>query len=158
MAFSAISVWAGLGIVLMMLELLLPGLVVVFVGLGAVSVAGMLHLGWIESLPAQFSAWFATTLLYTFTLRVAIVRLYPGDQIQQDIDEDTALIGLEATVTETIAPGAAGRVAYGDTTWRAELVDAEADPIYAGARVQIASRDNITLRVQALPEARVTDS
>ena len=48
MSNLAFSLWLGSGIFLMAIEFLVPGLVMVFVGLGALTVALGMDLGYIE--------------------------------------------------------------------------------------------------------------
>ena len=136
------SNWLWFGAILMVAELLLPGLVVVFVGLGAVTVAGLLHLGFIESLAAQFSTWFISSMVYTLTLRTLIVRFLPTETNKQEIDEDVHMLGESATVVEAISTDSPGRISHGDTTWPAQTNDEQ--PIPSGATVQITARENIT--------------
>jgi len=134
--------WIWFGVILMLAEFVLPGLVVVFVGLGAVTVAVLLYFGFIESLAAQFSIWFITSMVYTLSLRVLVVHFLPTDTSKKEIDEDVDMLGQTVTVAEPIGPGSPGRISHGDTTWPARA--AEDESFAAGDSVIITARENIT--------------
>lgn len=138
--------WVGLGSLLIFAEFLLPGLVAVFVGLGALTVAVLMHFGFVDSISSQILVWFAASTVYTFTLRVLVVRLSPGDTKVQSVDEDKDLEGQIVTVTQTISKNAHGRIAHSDSTWQARTRNGET--LEAGAQARIIGRDNITLIVE----------
>ena len=91
-------IFAGL---LVFAEFVLPGLVSVFVGLGAATVGLLLYLGEIESLPAQFIWFFGSSILYIFTLRLLVMRFYPSDTDIQSMDEDAAVPMTEDAEDQT---------------------------------------------------------
>ena len=146
---SSMLIWFYSGAVLMLLEFLLPGLVVVFVGLGAMTVALGLYYGWLSNPTEQLLVFFGSTLVYVFTLRIAIIRMYPSDTTKLDIDEDHATIGTVATVVEAINEYS-GRIMVGDSTWQAR----SAPGVYfsPGQQVEICGRDNITYSVKPVTE------
>mgnify|MGYP000512614670 CR=1 FL=1 len=65
-----ISYWTIFGIVCIALEFLLPGFVLSFLGLGAFTVSLLVHFGYISDIPMQFSAFFISSIIYLFTLRI----------------------------------------------------------------------------------------
>ncbi|MFP6665056.1 MAG: NfeD family protein [Deltaproteobacteria bacterium] len=149
------SFWLWFGLVLALAEFVVPGLVVVFVGMGAMTVALFLSLGWIEHLPAQFTTWFIASMLYTVFLRMAVLHFFPMDTIRQEIDDIKQDIGTRARVTEKISGSAAGRIQHRESTWPAILPDSqEALP---GEEVRITGRDNLTWKVE-LPNTKETES
>lgn len=139
---SMLYFWLSFGAALVFAELLLPGLVSVFVGLGALTVAGLLHFGYIEHLSAQLTTWFVSSTVYIFSLRLLIMRFYPSDRSTQNIDEDEAMMGQVVPVVETISGAGAGRIRFGDSTWKA--ICKEGETFKAGERVQIVGRENIS--------------
>ena len=155
MGLTAFWIWMILGCVLVVAELALPGLVVVFVGLGAITVATLVEFGVVQTVPAQLTAWFGISIVYTLSLRFLVLRFYPTDTQHQDIDEDRLAIGRIVRVTETISADQPGRIAHEDTTWTA--VSASGDRIRAGARARIVARDNITWTVEAVYEEEAED-
>jgi membrane protein implicated in regulation of membrane protease activity len=134
--------WWIFGISLVVLEFVLPGLVSVFIGLGAITVAGLLHFRFIDQFLEQFVVFVAASLIYIFSLRLLVMRWYPTDTERKNIEEDEDLIGLLATVVEEIPAGGVGRVAHSDTTWKATSRDGTA--VALGKDVEIVGRDNIT--------------
>ena len=139
---SMLEYWLLFGAVLVFGELVLPGLISVFVGLGAFSVAALLHLHWIESVPAQLAAWFVSSTIYIFTIRMLVVRFYPSDSEKQNIDEDQAMMGQMVDVVESISSTRPGRVSFGESTWAAKLNGKE--EIGVGEKAVIVGRDNIS--------------
>ena len=152
MSESMLNFWLYFGIFLVISEFLLPGLVSVFVGLGALTVAALLHYGYIHGLPAQLITWFVSSTIYIFSLRLLVIRFYPSDREIQEIDEDKMMIGQIATVTKEISQDASGSIAYADSTWVA-VCD---QPIALGEKVQIVSRDNITITVKPVTNKEST--
>ena len=139
------SMWLWLGIILAFAEFIVPGLVVIFVGLGALTVALLISVGLIESLPAQFATWFATSIVYTLFLRMLVLRFYPTDTVKQNIDDITQDIGRRVRVIEKISGTTPGRIEHRESTWMAILPKGEeASP---GEEVTITCRDQLTWTV-----------
>jgi membrane protein implicated in regulation of membrane protease activity len=138
--------WFWLGIVLAVSELVLPGLVVVFVGLAALTVALLMYTGVIVSLPAQLIAWFGLSIIYTLTLRMLVLHFYPTDTVKQQINDDVDDVGRRVSVLEAISGNSPGRIVFGESTWAAVLpLDEEAIP---GQEVVITGRDGLTFSVR----------
>ncbi len=136
------SFWWIFGISLVALEFVLPGLVSVFVGLGALTVAGMMHFRVVNQLPEQFIVFIASSSLYIFSLRLLVMRWYPSDTERKNIEADDDLIGSLMTVVEEIPAGGVGRVTHADTTWKA--MSREGRAVAVGEDVEIVGRENIT--------------
>jgi membrane protein implicated in regulation of membrane protease activity len=145
---SAFSIWLGLGAVFVLAEFLLPGLVSVFMGLGALTVALALHMGWIDNVPYQLITFFVSSLVYVFTIRVWVVRFFPQDTTYQNIDEDKGSLGSVVEVVETIPMKGEGRISHRETTWAA--CSNHAREITAGTKVEIVRRENITYWVEPI--------
>jgi membrane protein implicated in regulation of membrane protease activity len=139
---SALYFWLVFGVVLVVAEVLLPGLVSVFVGLGALTVAGLLHFNYIDSVVSQLLTWFVSSTVYIFSLRLLVMRYYPTDTEKQNIDEDQAMIGQVAEVVEDILKEENGRIRLGEGTWKADSEDGQV--IKAGGKVEVIGRKNIT--------------
>ena len=141
-----LSLWFWFGIILMFAEFILPGLVVVFVGLGAMTVALLLQMGIIESIPAQFTVWFMSSIFYTLTLRMVVLHFYPMDTTRQNIDGIKEDIGRTAQVIEPIKGDQAGRIAHRESTWSAIMEDNQTAEV--GDEVVLVQRTNITWLVK----------
>lgn len=145
---SMLQFWLLFGAILVFGEFVLPGLVSVFVGLGALSVAALLYLNLIESLPSQLATWFLSSTIYIFTIRILVVRLYPSDTEKQNIDEDQAMLGQAVDVIESISSARPGRIRFGESTWAAVL-KGEGE-IKASEKAVIVGRDNISWIVKKI--------
>jgi len=144
----AFSVWLGSGIFLMAIEFLVPGLVLVFVGLGALTVALGMHLGYIDEIVQQFITFFISSIIYLLTLRFLVFRFVPSVTRKENIDEDEEVIGSIVELVEDINSGEFGRVKHSGSSWQAR---AEGDQtILKGEQVKIIGRDNITWIVQKI--------
>ncbi len=140
--------WSIFGILCVVAELLVPGLVVIFIGLASFTVALGIHFSYLENLFLQFVAFAFSSLFYLFTLRLLLLRFIPSDTIKEDIDEDRLLIGQIVEVTETIFPQQAGRIWHSESTWPAR--SSLNETILKGEKAKIIGRDNITFLVQKI--------
>ena len=138
--------WLLGGIILIASELFLPGLVAVFLGLGAMLVALLRWLGLVDSLAYSFTAWFVSSLALLLVLRSTLQRFVPSETSFTRLEEDTDQFGAVAEVIEAVSPGHTdGRISFQGTTWPATSDTAE---IPAGAKVTILYRENLGWRVQ----------
>lgn len=113
--------WLIIGVILFVLELVLPGFILFFFAVGALVTAFVAYL-----LPIgaawQLALFMACSLLSLFLLRDVIQRRFfkekPG---LQDVDADQVLIpeGERGVVSVTIAPPGEGRVKCAGSSWRA---------------------------------------
>jgi len=144
----AFSIWLGSGIFLMAIEFLVPGLVMVFVGLGALTVALGMQLGYIDEIPQQFTTFFISSIIYLLTLRFLVLRFVPSVTRKENIDEDEEVMGSIVELVADINSGEFGRVEHSGSSWQAR---AEGDQtILKGEQVKIIGRDNITWIVQKI--------
>ena len=143
------NLWLGFGIFCVLSELLLPGLVMVFVGLGSLTVVLTMHLGYIHTIPEQFTTFFISSIFYLVTLRFLVLRLVPINEIKTDIDEDRAALGSIVTIIDDITPESLGRIEYSESTWQAKADDSKIT-ILSGDKAKVVGRENITWIVQKL--------
>ena len=144
----AFSLWLGSGIFLMAIEFLVPGLVMVFVGLGSLTVVFGMHFGYIDGILQQFITFFISSIIYLLTLRFLVLRFVPSVTRKENIDEDEEVIGSIVVLVADINSGEFGRVEHSGSTWQAR---AEGDQtILKGEQVKIIGRDNITWIVQKI--------
>ncbi|MBN1524691.1 MAG: NfeD family protein [Spirochaetales bacterium] len=136
--------WILAGIILSGLELLTPGFVVIFFGIGAV-LTGLLSLvipGMAENFIAQAIVWIISSFSSLFIFRRFFKRTFQGKEIA-DTGEDE-FVGHEARVTENISQKRPGRVQFQGTSWKAITYDHSCKP---GDTVEIMKKDNLTLIV-----------
>ena len=145
---SMLYFWLTFGAILVFAEIILPGLVSVFVGLGALTVAGLLHFQVIDSILVQLTTWFISSTIYIFSLRLLVMKYYPSDRKKHDINEDYAVIGTQARVVEKITGSENGRIEFGESTWIA--IGEEDQEIPVGDTVEIVGRNNISWVVKTI--------
>ena len=144
----AFSLWLGSGIFLMAIEFLVPGLVLVFVGLGSLTVVFGMHFGYIDGILQQFITFFISSIIYLLTLRFLVLRFVPTVTRKENIDEDEEVMGSIVEIVADINSGEFGRVEHSGSSWQAR---AEGDQtILKGEQVKIIGRDNITWIVQKI--------
>ena len=144
----AFSLWLGSGIFLMAIEFLVPGLVLVFVGLGSLTVVFGMHFGYIDGILQQFITFFISSIIYLLTLRFLVLRFFPSVTRKENIDEDEEVMGSIVELVADINSGEFGRVEHSGSSWQAR---AEGDQtILKGEQVKIIGRDNITWIVQKI--------
>ena len=144
----AFSLWLGSGIFLMAIEFLVPGLVMVFVGLGSLTVVFGMHFGYMDGILQQFTTFFISSIIYLLTLRFLVLRFVPSVTRKENIDEDEEVMGSIVEIVADITSGEFGRVEHSESSWQAR---AEGDQtILKGEQVKIIGRDNITWIVQKI--------
>lgn len=142
------KIWLGLGIFFLIGEFILPGLVVMFLGMGCLTVVLAMHLNYINGMTEQLITFFISSTIYLLTLRFLIIRLVPTDTSKANVDEDLEVVGLVVVVTAKIPAGGIGRINHSDSTWKAKS-NSEID-IEESTKVKIIGRDNITWIVESV--------
>lgn len=139
-------IWIVAGAILMILEVVVPGGIVVFLGLAAILVGAAVKFGWIEALSHSLIAWFALSIAALFFLRAFFLKYFEGDSSVQDVSEEADYLNSLVEVTEEVLPHREGRVAFRGTTWGAR--SEEALPV--GAQAMITGRDGNIWIIKAL--------
>ncbi|SOC84635.1 hypothetical protein SAMN05421890_3122 [Ensifer adhaerens] len=138
--------WWVLGVILLILEIVVPGVFLFWIGLAGVATGLLSLMLWGSAI------WAWQVQVVTFVV-LAFVAVLIGRTVlkrgETDSDEPhlnqraESLVGRVVTVTEAIENGR-GRVKVGDTTWSVSGPDAP-----AGAKVRIVSASGNELRVEA---------
>jgi membrane protein implicated in regulation of membrane protease activity len=140
--------WVILGFILLILEIAIPGVFFLWIGIAAILV------GVIALLPGAIGFAWQWQVIVFLVLAVASVfvgrRLMAGGSAETDEPllnrRAEQLVGQIVTLNEAIINGH-GRVRLGDTSWRVTGPD-----LPAGTRVRIASAvEGTTLAVEELP-------
>lgn len=134
--------WIVAGLILLGLELLLPGGFLLWMGISGI-VTGLMVLFQDISWPLQWLLFGVLSLLsITVWLRWSRSRETPSDRplLNQRADQ---LVGQEAVLEQPIQQGF-GRIVLGDTVWRVSGAD-----LPVGQRVRIVGHDGAVLRVEA---------
>lgn len=136
-------IWLIGGSLLVLLEFFIPGLVVIFLGGGALATSGLLYLGYIRDPWLAVTCFTLSSVLMLVTLRKMVLRFYPSDTEKVETDEEVLIVGKRAETISTLTEhDYSGRVKYSGTTWPAR---SEAGEIAAGCTVEITGQDNINL-------------
>ncbi|MBV6404931.1 MAG: NfeD family protein [Flavobacteriales bacterium] len=135
--------WAGMGLLLLIAEIFVPGFFLLCLGIGCAggSIAAALGAG-----PSmQLLAFSAVSLVAFFTIRPLLMKkLWTGETVRTNVD---ALIGRRARVTQDFEPALRlGRVAIDGDDWRAECTTDRA--LRTGDLVDIVRVESNTLVVK----------
>ena len=136
--------WMALGFVLLILEILLPGVFLLWIGLAALIVGALSLMLW----DAGFWVWQTQVIVFlVLSLACAFagkkIAKGRGDQSDQPLlnRRGEQLVGRLATLTEPIIDGR-GRVKIGDTMWRVSGPD-----LPAGTKVRVKSAADLDLEL-----------
>jgi len=140
-------IWFLVGLALLIMEFILPGLIIAFFGVGAWIVALVCLITDI-GLNTQLIIFIISSVLSLLCLRKWLKGIFLGhsgskQNLKENLDE---FVGQKAVVKEKIVPKAGGKVEFHGTNWLAQADEEIAE----GAMVQIISKDNITLKVKSL--------
>jgi inner membrane protein len=138
-------IWFLGGLVMVLAEFAMPGIILIFLGLGAWVTSFALWMGWIESTSAQ-------TMLFAISsvgLLVGLRRLFKSwlmgrslaGTAEVDLEE---FLGKRAKALTDIPANGTGKVEFKGVQWNA-LSDS---PVSAGATVIITGREGLALRVR----------
>jgi membrane protein implicated in regulation of membrane protease activity len=140
-------IWFLVGLALLIMEFVLPGLIIAFFGVGAWIVALVCLITDI-GINTQLIIFILSSVLSLLCLRKWLKGVFLGHTVsKQNLKENIEeFIGQKAVVKEKIIPKAGGKVEFHGTNWEAE----SDEEIEEGAVVEIIDKDNITLKVKSL--------
>jgi len=145
MPISPVLAWFLVGIACYVVELVLPGFIIFFFGIGAWCVALVLAMTDV-SLTAQLVIFLACSLVTLILLRAWLRSVFLGGAVEEEDSVNVDPAPATGIVTEAIVPPAEGRVKYGGSFWRA-VAD---ESIAVDTVVVIAEKKNLTVKVRAL--------
>jgi membrane protein implicated in regulation of membrane protease activity len=136
-------IWFIFGLVLFFLELLVPGFVIFFFGVGA-WITALLCLIANPGINMQFIVFGITSVLSLLALRKMLQKkfFYSKDNLSEGVEDE--FTGREALAVTDIGPGKKGRVEFKGTTWQAESDSV----ISEGQTVIIVEKENVKLIVK----------
>ncbi len=142
---SAPLFWLIIGVILLFLELVLPGFVLFFFGVGAlvtslVAYLFELNLSW------QLALFIIASLASLFSLRNVIQSKFLQSSPEDEEDEDVVLVnpGERGVVVDKICPPAEGRIKYSGTFWRATADE----KINEGEIISVVSQKGLVIQVE----------
>jgi len=140
-------IWFLIGLVLLIMEFVLPGLIIAFFGVGAWIVALVCLITDI-GINTQLIIFIVSSVLALLCLRKWLKGIFLGhtvskQNLKQNLEE---FIGQRAVVKVKITPKAGGKVEFHGTNWEARADEEIAEETV----VEIIGKDNITLKVKLL--------
>ena len=144
MDFTAAAwIWLYIGAFLMLAEIVSPGFVIFFFGLGAATVAVLKWAGPSLGLAGQLALFSIASVFYLLVLRRYMKKLFMGDA-ENSSGLASEYVGRLGKVVVAIRPEVPGRILLGDAEWAA----AAGERIDVGAEVKVVAQDNLTMKVE----------
>jgi inner membrane protein len=143
MPLSPVYVWATIGVILIIVDLVTLTFFLFFLGIGALVTALCTWTGIISGIDGQLIC-FAVSSLVTMVLFRRLVKKMFGKH--QGAGEYSQLVGQKAYVSLAIPAGHEGKVSYRGSDWIAFSDNPHGIP--AGALVTIEAVDGIKLKVR----------
>lgn len=136
-------IWFIIGLVLFLLELVLPGFVIFFFGVGA-WITALLCLIAEPGINLQAIVFAVTSVLSLILLRRMIQKkfFYSREELSKEVEDE--FTGKEAIALTELTPGKDGKVEFKGTTWKAE----SESEISKGQTVIIKNKENFKLFVE----------
>lgn len=135
-------IWFLIGLVLLLLELAIPGLIIIFFGIGA----------WITSLciklfdigiNLQLFIFLVSSVICLALLRKYLKNKFFSEKTSSYSDLDEEFIGKVGITKSDLKKGIEGKIEFKGTTWNAIAND----DIEAGQQVKVVGKESITLHV-----------
>jgi len=147
--------WILIGVVLIFAELLIPGAVVIFLGLSAVIVGLLRFMGLIPGLPESIGVWLILSMVLMLALRHLAKRYFPSDTSYKSTDEDGEAFGAIVEVIKNVGDSHNnGRIRFRGTSWSAKSMEGE---IEAGTKARIITRDNLAYVIEPYYEDELAE-
>lgn len=137
------------GLILMTLEIFVPGGVSLFLGVGAL-ITGVLRLtGLLEAPGVSVLTWLGISTVLTIALGPFLRRYFGGESSYKVPDEDLEAMDKVVPVLHEIDNSSnEGRIRFRGSSWRARTLEGT---IPAGEHARIKFRDNLTWIVEEAP-------
>jgi membrane protein implicated in regulation of membrane protease activity len=148
----ALLTWAFVvgGLLLMMLETVVPGGVAGFLGLGGLVIAGLRAVGLLVDPWTAILTWIFLSVGLTIALRPLAMRFVRGEVSLALTDEDAEAMGQTVRVVEAVGEDEPGRIRFRGAEWDARTVEGR---LPEGAEANILYRDNLTWIVEAADDS-----
>jgi membrane protein implicated in regulation of membrane protease activity len=139
-------VWIGIGVAMVLIELVVPGAVFGFIGGAAILTGVLIQLGHLSGPVNIMMTFFVSSVFFIMVLRTSLLKLFPSHTVVENTDETEDAIGRIVDVLEEVTPYRRGRIKYLDTSWEAQA-DVELE---AGSQAVISGRDGNCWIVKSL--------
>lgn len=137
-SFPPWLIWFVVGIAVSLSELVIPGFVIIFFGLGCLG-AAVLAAALPDAYTGQVATFIVVSLLSLATMRKMAMRIFVGkSELASGEERDQNFVKARVVVEHDLAPGQETRVRYRGSVWRA----CAAEQITANTEVEIAGFDH----------------
>lgn len=141
-------IFLGGGILLMLLEFILPSGLALFLGFSGLSVGILRFLGILTGTGSSIAVWLILSVVLTILIRPFIKKYFKAESFFKYADEDYEAMDEIVEVTETVNDeDNSGKIRLNGTTWRARSLEGEIKP---GKKVRIRYRENTTWIVEPI--------
>ena len=138
------------GIVLMIIETLVPGGVSFFLGVSGILVGALRWFGILESPTTSIVTWLFTSVALILAMRPILMKYWGGESSYKLANEDVEAMDQIVDVVDDVHPDDnSGRIRFQGISWQARTLE---DKIPAGKKAKIRYRDNVTWIVEPLDE------
>jgi len=146
MPLNLVVLWFLAGLLMILSEFMIPGIILVFFGAGAWIVALGIWLGIMPGLGAQLLVFAVTSVLLLVFLRRRFRDGFLGRVSEEGLAADSIddEIGGTVIALEDMSPGGKGRVEYKGAAWQALC----STPLAKGERARITAHEGITLIIE----------
>ena len=140
-------IWLLVGLGVMFLELMLPGLIILFFGIGALIVGGICFFAEI-TLNQQLGIFIVSSIAMLIILRGMLKKVFIGhsSSAESSGDSSSEFVGERAVVIEKITSQRPGKIEFHGSDWAATADGT----IEEGSTVEIVEQKNITLKVKSI--------
>jgi membrane protein implicated in regulation of membrane protease activity len=136
------------GILLMLLEALIPGGVTFVLGVSGLGVGILRYLGFLEDPFTATFTWLLSSMALTILIRPFIKKYFPGETFFKLADEDYEAMDQIVEAVEPINEfDNTGRIRFQGISWQARSMEGK---IPAGTKVRIKYRENTTWIVESV--------
>lgn len=140
---NAPTIWITAGVILSILEFFIPGILVVFFGIGAI-LTGITAYFFAIGLSTQIMIWLTSSMALLLTGGQVLKKMFPSSESFQPPTDFDYYDREVKVVKKILVNKKGGRVSFQGTEWDAISFDAE---IPRGKKARILSRDNLTFVV-----------
>jgi membrane protein implicated in regulation of membrane protease activity len=138
------------GLLLMVLETVVPGGVAGFLGIGGLVIAGLRAVGLLMDPWTAIITWIFLSVGLTIALRPLAMRFVQGEISLDLTDEDAEAMGQTVKVVAAVGEEEPGRIRYRGAEWDARTVEGQ---LPKGAEAKLLYRDNLTWVVEAADDS-----
>lgn len=136
-------IWIVVGILFVLAEFIIPGLMIVFLGVSALVVGLLVWLGLPQTNGLPFVIFIALSVGLIFLLRSKFKEWFQGNTVGEDNPDTDDIIGKEAEVVSEFGQNGRGKISLRGANWDAK----SEEPLSVGERVVVKGRQGITLIV-----------